>query len=229
MKHSRSDYQNRIVDLANLIPENEPVFLLRAKDACALAALHAYYTELINKRANRDIIANVGAALLMFQKFRNENGDKMKLPDISEGQEMPRSDHPLLTQALNTVKNLEQKNTDLAVSLSRVQGIADEYSERYSDLKRLYEDTVEQLEAAKSNGLDIMKSLNDKGAELTQLKADILVLSERAETAESKLSAEIKLHETTLQVLNETRTELENTKSALKRSVDVENDLGSQG
>lgn len=45
MKHARDDY-NRIQDPAGLIPANEPVFLLRAKDAMAYLAV-AYYAQMI--------------------------------------------------------------------------------------------------------------------------------------------------------------------------------------
>lgn len=41
MKHARADY-NRIQDPAGKIPENEPVFLLRAQDECAAMAVHFY-------------------------------------------------------------------------------------------------------------------------------------------------------------------------------------------
>ena len=35
MRHGRSDYQERIQDSANIIPAEEPVFLLRAQDKLA--------------------------------------------------------------------------------------------------------------------------------------------------------------------------------------------------
>lgn len=38
MRHTRSDY-NRIQDPAGLIPENEPVFLLRGQDRAAPSAV----------------------------------------------------------------------------------------------------------------------------------------------------------------------------------------------
>lgn len=41
MKHARNDY-DRIQDPEGLIPENEPVFLLRGKDICAPAAIDAW-------------------------------------------------------------------------------------------------------------------------------------------------------------------------------------------
>jgi hypothetical protein len=35
MKHARNDYNNRIVDLEERIPADEPVFVLRAQDRVA--------------------------------------------------------------------------------------------------------------------------------------------------------------------------------------------------
>jgi hypothetical protein len=42
MLHGRPDYNRRIVDLENLIPEDEPVFLIRGRDKVAAIALRAY-------------------------------------------------------------------------------------------------------------------------------------------------------------------------------------------
>ena len=42
MLHARKDYNKRIQDSENLIPEDEPVLLLRAQDALAIAAVKAY-------------------------------------------------------------------------------------------------------------------------------------------------------------------------------------------
>lgn len=41
MKHARDDY-NRIQDPANLIPEDEPVFLIRAQDIVGHAAVRSW-------------------------------------------------------------------------------------------------------------------------------------------------------------------------------------------
>jgi NTP pyrophosphatase (non-canonical NTP hydrolase) len=42
MKHSRPDYQARITDTAGIIPENEPVFLLRAQDRTAASVVRCW-------------------------------------------------------------------------------------------------------------------------------------------------------------------------------------------
>ena len=42
MIHARKDYTARIQDSANLIPENEPVFLIRAQDHVGHQAVRAW-------------------------------------------------------------------------------------------------------------------------------------------------------------------------------------------
>jgi hypothetical protein len=42
MKHARADYNQRIQDAAGIIPPDEPVFLLRASDQAAAAAVRAW-------------------------------------------------------------------------------------------------------------------------------------------------------------------------------------------
>jgi len=42
MLHARKDYNERIQDSANLIPDSEPCFLIRGQDACGAAAVRAY-------------------------------------------------------------------------------------------------------------------------------------------------------------------------------------------
>ena len=44
MKHARSDY-DRIQDPSRIIPEDEPVFLLRAQDISAPAAVEKWADE----------------------------------------------------------------------------------------------------------------------------------------------------------------------------------------
>jgi hypothetical protein len=42
MKHARKDYNERIQDSANLIPADEPVFLIRAQDQVGSAAVRGW-------------------------------------------------------------------------------------------------------------------------------------------------------------------------------------------
>jgi len=45
MKHARKDYNERIQDSANIIPEDEPVFLIRAQDEIGIKAVRCYANE----------------------------------------------------------------------------------------------------------------------------------------------------------------------------------------
>jgi hypothetical protein len=42
MKHARKDYDERIQDSASLIPDDEPVFLIRGQDSVGAAAVRAW-------------------------------------------------------------------------------------------------------------------------------------------------------------------------------------------
>ncbi len=55
MKHARADY-DRIQDPAGLIPADEPVFLIRGQDICALAALGAWIDEAVAYGAPTSIV-----------------------------------------------------------------------------------------------------------------------------------------------------------------------------
>ncbi len=52
MKFTRKDYTKRIVDKANKIPEDEPVFLLRGQDKLAPDTLRRY-CELLEEEATK--------------------------------------------------------------------------------------------------------------------------------------------------------------------------------
>ena len=82
MIHARDDY-NRIQDPAGLIPEDEPVFLLRAQDQLACMAV-AYYAELC-KRAQALPVAMKAQA----HAERMAAWPKKKVPDLPA--EDPRS------------------------------------------------------------------------------------------------------------------------------------------
>lgn len=51
MKHARDDYNARIQDSASKIPEDEPVFLLRAQDRTA-ARVVRYWASLQDERTD---------------------------------------------------------------------------------------------------------------------------------------------------------------------------------
>lgn len=72
MKHARDDY-NRIQDPAGLIPDDEPVFLLRAQDRHAAATVRSYATRCQSAELTR---------LAREQADRMDAWPKHKEPDL---------------------------------------------------------------------------------------------------------------------------------------------------
>lgn len=58
------------------IPDDEPVFLLRAKDMAADAALRAYMDECVALSCSPQHIEGIIAAIERFEKFRAEHGQR---------------------------------------------------------------------------------------------------------------------------------------------------------
>ncbi len=59
------------------IPDEEPVFILRAKDRRAMVALTAYYAAITDPAHARAVAARIES----FKAFALANPDKMKEPD----------------------------------------------------------------------------------------------------------------------------------------------------
>jgi hypothetical protein len=79
MKHARDDYM-RIQDPDGIIPDDEPVFLLRGQDVAAPAAVEFWANEVERCRGRDDIVAS---AREQARKMREWQRNRMsKLPDL---------------------------------------------------------------------------------------------------------------------------------------------------
>jgi len=70
MKFTRVDYNERIIDLERKIPEDEPVFLLRAQDVYAPSTLR-HYAQLLEEGGNVEMAEELRAharQMLVWQK-----------------------------------------------------------------------------------------------------------------------------------------------------------------
>ena len=79
MKHAREDY-DRIQDPAGLIPDDEPVFLLRGQDQAAPQILRAYAAEARRQGASADLVEATlkqAAAMDDWQRYT-----RSKVPDL---------------------------------------------------------------------------------------------------------------------------------------------------
>ena len=78
MKFTREDYIRRIIDKEGKIPDDEPVFLLRAQDKYAPATLR-YYAKLLEEDGNKDMAEELyrhAREMIVWQK-----SVKVKKPD----------------------------------------------------------------------------------------------------------------------------------------------------
>lgn len=83
MKHAREDY-NRIQDPENLIPADEPVFLLRGKDICAPEAIEKWCELAAKHGAHEDIINAAQAHADEMRVWQIEH--ESKVPDLPQAQ-----------------------------------------------------------------------------------------------------------------------------------------------
>lgn len=80
MRHARPDYE-RFQDPAGIIPEDEPVFLVRGQDKAAPATLRAWAEEAGRLGANIDIIALVRQHVDAMEAWQRDQA--AKVPDLA--------------------------------------------------------------------------------------------------------------------------------------------------
>ena len=88
MKHARADY-NRIQDPAGLIPEDEPVFLIRAQDAIAPMILRHYAVEAHRVGASRELCEATLNQANEMERWQRERSAR-KTPDMPAPVERPK-------------------------------------------------------------------------------------------------------------------------------------------
>lgn len=79
VKFTRADYNRRIVDTEGRIPDDEPVFLLRAQDSHAPDTLR-YYAKLLQENGNAEMAEELllhARNMVVWQK-----SVKVKKPDV---------------------------------------------------------------------------------------------------------------------------------------------------
>jgi len=68
-----------------IIPEDEPLFLLRGRDILALNLLHHYKSISISSDCNDYHFKKLDETIKEFKAFKNEHPERMKMPSITEG------------------------------------------------------------------------------------------------------------------------------------------------
>lgn len=78
---------DRIVKVSNgeAIPEDEPLFLMRARDVAALPALRDYWVRCAEAGADEWQLTELNKELELFERFRDLCRARMKVPGITHG------------------------------------------------------------------------------------------------------------------------------------------------
>lgn len=79
MKHGRDDYQDRIVDLEEGIPRDEPVFVLRASDVVAPDVVRFWARRAEAVGADPSMVRDVLEHAASMDRWQLANGSK--IPD----------------------------------------------------------------------------------------------------------------------------------------------------
>lgn len=112
MKHARADYNERIQDSANLIPEDEPVFLFRAQDALAPVALDEYARVVEAELAEYDCMVRTERRNVARYEELIANPDKIKDSEFSTLN--PQIVHTSLAASKDRLQRYTEKADKLA-------------------------------------------------------------------------------------------------------------------
>lgn len=73
--------RKEFLDWLETVPEDEPIFCLRAKDYASLAGIDEYIAECIKLGSPSDHIETIEKFLDEFRDWQLRNGEKCKVPD----------------------------------------------------------------------------------------------------------------------------------------------------
>lgn len=78
---------DKIVKTSNgeAIPDDEPVFLIRARDRLAIRALYAYQALSANDHCNDYHFEHLNKDIKAFEQFAKDHPERMKQPSITRG------------------------------------------------------------------------------------------------------------------------------------------------
>ena len=84
MIHARNDYNNRVVDLEEKIPEDEPVFLLRGQDIFTETMLNKYANLLEQANGDPKIVKQIRDHVILVRNWK-----KKKICDLPNPANIP--------------------------------------------------------------------------------------------------------------------------------------------
>lgn len=98
MNHGREDYNERIQDSAGIIPDDEPVFLLRARDSLAPMAVDCWIAHHVRDIGDCNKIASLQAHADAMRAWQKEHG--VKIADTPNQDLNPRMRYALAVNVI---------------------------------------------------------------------------------------------------------------------------------
>lgn len=123
MNFSRNDYNERIVDTAGLIPDDEPVFLLRGKDPLAPRIVLIYAMELRLMGGDPYMASNLEKHAQDMIRYQKEHGTK--IPDMYRDSENKQNLKRMIDEI---VLKWKESGRYLPDDFKRFQDILQEYT-----------------------------------------------------------------------------------------------------
>lgn len=184
MRHTRSDY-NRIQDPLNLIPENEPVFLLRSADENAIATLIAYRASFAkNSSGSSDEKDFLDAIEHTINTFRNYQAQfKPKKPTHKSPAEQAEILRRYERECLQTV-SIHAFN-DMKATLLRESERVQHYKQELKEHEEGKQHALEVIEANEREIGDLRRRL----AELERVSNDLIEANRKQADTIVKLNA----------------------------------------
>jgi hypothetical protein len=83
VKHARADYDS-FQDPLGIIPEDEPVFLIRGQDVCGPAAVESWASMAASFGASREIVDHALKHAMAMREYQTRSR-QFKIPDMPKG------------------------------------------------------------------------------------------------------------------------------------------------
>lgn len=72
-----------LVGQSGIVPDDEPLFILRGRDLAALPTLHDYKANAYDAGATDEHLSAINKRIEVFRQFFEQKEDRLKIPDTS--------------------------------------------------------------------------------------------------------------------------------------------------
>lgn len=155
MRHAREDYNNRIVDLENKIPKDEPVFLLRGQDVLAPGLLLEWAKQL-RLRGGDPNMARVAEDHAQ-EMIRWQKSHRAKTPDMYNDSKERKE---MLAEINDIIEGVEAQNQLSQEQFKRLSKLVKDYFD--TDVELIYIFTAADIKEEFKTTTDLSSFTQDQ-------------------------------------------------------------------